>query len=117
LSEHHVKLFPTLFEGLGKAAVEAMACGLAPVTTTAPGPTEFVRDGHNGLLVPPRDADALEGALERLVVDRALLGRLRRAAYETAQEFSWEHIARTRLGLYEERLRERCGAAAPAAAR
>ena len=117
LAEHHIKLFPTLFEGFGKAAVEAMACGLAPVTTTAPGPTEFVRDEENGLLVPPRDAGALEEALERLVADPALLGRLRARAYETAQGFSWEHIARTRLSLYESRLSTRRGAAAATAAR
>jgi glycosyltransferase involved in cell wall biosynthesis len=104
LEDHHIKLFPTLFEGFGKTVVEAMACGLAPVTTTVPGPTEFVSNGENGLLVPPRDAKALEQALERLVADRALLGRLRQAAYETAQEFSWEHIARTRLALYRRAL-------------
>lgn len=34
---------------------EAMACGLAPVTTTTPGLMEVVRDGDNGILVPPRD--------------------------------------------------------------
>jgi glycosyltransferase involved in cell wall biosynthesis len=100
LEDHHINLFPTLFEGFGKTLIEAMACGLAPVTTSVPGPTEFVSDGENGLLVPPRDTAALERALERLVADRALLGRLRLAAWETAQEFSWERIARTRLELY-----------------
>jgi glycosyltransferase involved in cell wall biosynthesis len=110
LEGHHINLFPTLFEGFGKTLIEAMACGLAPVTTTVPGPTEFVSDGENGLLVPPRDAAALERALERLVADRALLGRLRLAAWETAQDFSWERIARTRLGLYRTALngRSRC---------
>ena len=117
LADHHIKFFPTLFEGFGKAAVETMACGLAPVTTTAPGPTEFVTHEHNGLLVPPRDAAALEGALERLVGDRALLGTLRRRAYESAQEFRWDGIARRRLGLYEARLSERRAAPSPSLAR
>lgn len=116
LAGHQIKLFPTLFEGFGKAALEAMACGLAPVTTTAPGPTEFVRDEDNGLLVPPRDAPALESALERLLADRGLLARLRERAYESAQEFSWGHIARRRLGLYEQRLRERRAEPSPSLA-
>jgi glycosyltransferase involved in cell wall biosynthesis len=55
LRGHHIKLFPTLSDGFGLALIEAMACGLAPVTTTTPGPMEVVRDGDNGILVPPRD--------------------------------------------------------------
>jgi glycosyltransferase involved in cell wall biosynthesis len=81
-----------------------MACGLAPVTTTTPGPMEIVRDGVNGLLVPPRDSEALANALDRLIEEPALLERLRSGAHETAQRYTWERIGDETLQLYRERL-------------
>lgn len=102
LSDHQIKLLPTTFEGFSVSLVEAMACGLAPVTTTTPGPMEIVRDGVNGLLVPPRDSESLARALERLIEDRALLDRLRRGARETAQSYTWDRIAKDTLALYRE---------------
>ncbi len=86
---------------------DASACGLAPVTTTTQGPMEIVPDGHNGILVPPRDSQAIEQALERLILDRPYLEQLRRNAYATAQHYSWERIARNNLAFYEEALSQR----------
>jgi glycosyltransferase involved in cell wall biosynthesis len=102
LQEHHIKLFPTLSEGFSVGLVEAMACGLVPVTTTTPGPIEIVSDTVNGLLIPPRDSRAIVAALERLIGDRAYLDKLRHQAYETAQNYSWSRIANTTLALYTE---------------
>jgi glycosyltransferase involved in cell wall biosynthesis len=104
LRGHHIKLFPTLSEGFSLALTETMACGLAPVTTTTPGPMEIVRDEHNGILVPPRSSHAIKQALERLIADRPYLERLRRNAYATAQRYSWARIARDNLAFYEEAL-------------
>jgi glycosyltransferase involved in cell wall biosynthesis len=101
LRGHHIKLFPTLSDGFGLALIEAMACGLAPVTTTTPGPMEVVRDGDNGIVVPPRDTLAIDQALERLITDPPYLQKLRRNAYATAQKYSWHRIARDNLTLYE----------------
>jgi glycosyltransferase involved in cell wall biosynthesis len=102
LQGHHIKLFPTLSEGFSLALPEAMACGLVPVTTATPGPMEIVRDGNNGILVAPRDTAAIVQALERLIGDRSYLEQLRRKAYETAQNYSWQKIAATTLSLYEQ---------------
>jgi glycosyltransferase involved in cell wall biosynthesis len=102
LQGHHIKLFPTLSEGFSLALPEAMACGLAPVTTATPGPMEIVQGETNGILVAPRDTEAIVQALERLICDRSYLDRLRRRAYETAQNYSWQKIAATTLTLYEE---------------
>ncbi|MGL5061829.1 MAG: glycosyltransferase family 4 protein [Microcoleus sp.] len=107
LRGHHIKLFPTLSEGFSVALMDAIACGLAPVTTTTPGPMEVVRDGDNGILVPPRDSEAIEQALERLIVDRSYLEKLRRHAYATAQNYSWQRIARDNLTLYEAALSDK----------
>jgi glycosyltransferase involved in cell wall biosynthesis len=102
LQGHHIKLFPTLSEGFSLALPEAMACGLAPVTTATPGPMEIVRDRTNGILVAPRDTEAIVQALEQLIGDRSYLDRLRLSAYETAQNYSWQKIAATTLTIYEQ---------------
>lgn len=101
LKGHHIKLFPTISEGFGVALVEAMACGLAPITTATPGPLEIVRDQHDALVIPCRDSQAIEHSLERLITDRPYLERLRRNAYQTAQSYSWSRIAQQNLALYD----------------
>ncbi|QZZ20061.1 glycosyltransferase family 4 protein [Leptothermofonsia sichuanensis E412] len=102
LKGHHIKLLPTIAEGFGVAIIEAMACGLAPITTATPGPLEIVRDGQNGIVVPCRDSAAIKQALEQLLTQRSCLERLRRNAYETAQTYSWSCIARHNLFLYDQ---------------
>lgn len=107
LAGHHIKLFPTVSEAFGKALVESMACGLAPVTTSVAGPMEIVTPDHDALVVSPRDSDTLENALERLILDRDLLHRLRKNAYSTAQGYSWKAIAAARLKTYEQTLQRK----------
>jgi glycosyltransferase involved in cell wall biosynthesis len=69
-------LHPSLSEGLPNVVLEAMACGLPVVVTDVGGVREAVRDGVEGLLVPPRDPQAAAAALVRLWRDPALRGRL-----------------------------------------
>ncbi|BDM81685.1 glycosyltransferase family 4 protein [Acaryochloris marina] len=102
-----IKLFPTLSEGFGKVLIEAMACGLAPVTTPTPGPSDIVQDGHDALLVPVRDSRAIVESLERLIQNRAELARLQQNAYQTAQSYSWSTIAQQRLAAYEAAINKR----------
>lgn len=67
-------------EGLPVSIVEALACGLPVIATPVTGIPEVVRDGHNGLIVPPADAARLAEAIERLIRDPRLYRRLREAA-------------------------------------
>ncbi len=106
LQGHQIKLFPSLAEGFGIVLLEAMACGLAPIATAIDGPKEIVSDGEDGILIPPRDSQAIEQALERLISDRAYLAELRRHAYATAQNYSWASVAQQQLSLYEKALEE-----------
>jgi len=101
LKGHQIKLFPTISEGFGIALIEAMACGLAPITTNTPGPMEIVHDGHDALVIPCRDTDAIMQALERFLNDRPYLEQIRRNAYQTAQRYSWSRIAQDNLAFYE----------------
>ena len=107
LQGHHIKLFPPLSEGFGKALVEAMACGLAPVTTATGGPLDIVSDCQDGLIIPLRDSKAIEQALEKLIIDRYKLNKLRQNAYNTAQNYSWQRMATDRISFYEEALKQK----------
>jgi glycosyltransferase involved in cell wall biosynthesis len=109
LSGHAAILSASLTEGFPLGPLEAMACGLIPVCSDIPGPTRYVRDGENGLLVPEADADATAQALQRLIDDPVLAGKLRTAAWETAQGYGWPRIGRETLAFYEEALARRGG--------
>ena len=74
-------------EPFGQVVLEAMAAGRAVVASAAGGPAEFVRDGHDGLLTPPGDVDALADALLRLAGEPALRRRLGDAARRSAARF------------------------------
>jgi glycosyltransferase involved in cell wall biosynthesis len=67
-------------EGMPRALLEAAASARAVIVTDVPGCRHFVRDGIEGLIVPPGDAIALANALERLVNDEDLRARLGSAA-------------------------------------
>lgn len=78
----------SVFEGFGNVVVEAMACGAPVVATDCPhGPAEIIRDGVNGILVPPRDEPALADAVVRVLQDPVLAERLGRAGRARAQDF------------------------------
>jgi glycosyltransferase involved in cell wall biosynthesis len=72
--------FPSVEEGLGSSLFDAMAAGAPIVASRAGGIPEIVRDGETGLLVPPRDPDALARAVVRVLDDRALAEGLAEAA-------------------------------------
>ncbi len=107
LRDHHIKLFPPLSEGFGMALIEAMACGLAPVATATGGPLDIISDHHDGLLIPLRDSQAIEQALEKLINDCAELNKLRQNAHNTAQKYSWQSIAKRNISLYEQALKRK----------
>lgn len=100
LKGHQIKLFPTLSEGFSLSLIEAMACGLAPISTAHPAALETLRDGYDAIIVPLRDRASLELALQKAIEDRNYLESLRFNARATAQKYSWNSIARQSLDMY-----------------
>ncbi|MBA2466607.1 MAG: glycosyltransferase family 4 protein [Sphingomonas sp.] len=86
IAAHSVYVLPSYREGTPRSVLEAMAVGRAIITTDAPGCRETVADGRNGLLVPPRDADALFEAMSRLCCDMPLVHAMGRASRRLASE-------------------------------
>ena len=93
-------------EGLPRTLLEAAASGRALLTTDVPGCRTLVRDGVEGLVVPPDDAPALAAALVRLARDPALVAALGAAARRRVVEdgFSEDAVAQAVAGLYRELL-------------
>jgi glycosyltransferase involved in cell wall biosynthesis len=99
----HIVCLPSYREGLPKVLLEAAACGRPLVATDAPGCREIVHHGENGLLVPPRDAQALAQAIEKLIGDKSVRQAMGKRAREIVlKEFSSELVARETLGVYRE---------------
>ena len=72
--------------------VEAMACGLCVVSTRAGGLADLVRDGETGLLVSDREPAALAEAVQRILSEPGLAGRLSTAGRAEAERFDWKRI-------------------------
>jgi glycosyltransferase involved in cell wall biosynthesis len=90
--------YPSHEEGFGLPALEALACG-APLVTSAESPmAEFA--GPAALLVPAGNAGALAWALNRLLTDTELTGRLREEGPKAAAAHTWEGSARLHLDAY-----------------
>jgi glycosyltransferase involved in cell wall biosynthesis len=90
-----VLLVPSWREAFGRIAAEAMAMGVPVVATDVGGPAEIVRDGVDGLLLPPREPARWADAVERLLADPALRQQMGASGRERAHaEFGAErHVA------------------------
>jgi glycosyltransferase involved in cell wall biosynthesis len=106
LARWQVFVFPTLEEGFGIAALEAMAAGLPVVASRVGGLPELVEDGVTGRLVPAGDERALAACLTDLLADPAARSALGRAGQARAQAlFSIERMVAEVEALYERLLR------------
>jgi glycosyltransferase involved in cell wall biosynthesis len=91
-------VFPSLYEGFGLPAAEAIACGAPTIASRSSSLVEVVR--FEEALFDPRDATDLRAHIERVLTDNALRGRL--AAAELDERHTWPNVATRVLDVYGE---------------
>jgi glycosyltransferase involved in cell wall biosynthesis len=100
-----VAVVPSLYEGFGLPAGEAMACGVPVVSTTGGALPEVV--GNAGILVPPGNEQALAAAIRDLLGDRSKADALGQKGYRRIQEhFTWKKAAQKTVNAYQEVIRD-----------
>ena len=93
---------PATMEGLGVALLQASSAGVPLVASAAGGITEVVRDGVNGLLVPPADVPALHEAIASLLADKDRREQMGRAGMVLmASEYSADTMVEQHIALYQ----------------
>lgn len=98
-------VMPSLSEGLGVAALEAMAAGKAVIATKVGGLAESVLDGVTGILVPPQDPTALAHAIAKLVRAPSLAGEMgTQGQQRVMQHFTLAQMAQHNESFYYELL-------------
>ena len=93
-------VYPSLFEGFGLPALEAMACGAPVIASNRAAIPEVV--GNGALSVDPESVEALAQGMKRILTDRGLSMDLSRRGLARSREFSWEETARRTLAVYRE---------------
>jgi len=99
-------VLPSLNEGMGRVLVEAMATGLPIVASSVGGIPDLVKDGENGLLVPPADAGALKRAISDLLSDKAKRKRMGETGKRMCRPYSVEAMVEKIDNLYSRLLGE-----------
>ena len=96
---------PSLVEpGLPRALFEAMARGLAIITTDVGGIPTIIKNGFNGLLVKPGDVNQIKTALQKILVNNSLKQTLISNGHQTAKEVSFEKEAFRMLDIIKSHL-------------
>jgi glycosyltransferase involved in cell wall biosynthesis len=103
-----VAVLSSTAEGLPNAVLEYLAAGLPTIATSVGGSLEIIGDGVTGLLVPPRDEQALGCAIVRLLEDQNLAATLARAGRQHVEEtFGFDRLLANMTGLYTELMAQR----------
>ena len=89
-------------ESFGMVLTEAFAAGTPVVASNIPGYRDVVRDGVDGVLVPPGDAQALAEVLRDLHEEPARRAEMARAATEDVKRFAWPRVAHDVMTAYED---------------
>ncbi len=93
-------VFPSLHEGFGFPAVEAMTAGAPVIASNTSSLGEIV--GENGLLVDPQDISAIAAAMSRISDDEPLRQELIHRGYQRAKRFTWESAAKQAMSAFRE---------------
>lgn len=111
ISEHyqkaHVFILPSLYEGMPKVVLEAMACGCPIIVSDIPGCKELVKEGRNGFLVPIMRPDLLVKAILALHKNPNLCISMEKESRKIVEdEYTWDAVARRVEQCYQSILRK-----------
>ena len=93
---------PSLYEGFGITVLEAMACGTPVIASNVTSLPEVV--GHAGIMVPPKDVEAIAKATLTLKTCPDEVARLSRLGLQRVQAFTWQNAAEIVANVYEKAL-------------
>ncbi len=100
-------VFPSYREGFPNTVIEAGAMGLPCIVTDINGSREIIREGENGLIIPPRDEEALYSAMLRMMTDtkerQRMAGNARRMI---AERYEQGYVRQCLLDYYEQILKD-----------
>ena len=94
-------LFPSVKEGWGLVAMEALSVGLPLIATDIPVFREYLVDGETAILVPPGDHASLAAAMQKLIENQGVRDRLAAAGHLMVQRFTWAQTAADHRRIYD----------------
>src|SRR5436309_1145750 len=95
-------VLPSLFEPFGIVLLEAMAAGLPIIASRVGGIPDVIEDGRTGILVEPRNVQALADAIDSLVADPSLRMKMGAEGRAQAAKYSWDRLVPRIRSVYEE---------------
>jgi glycosyltransferase involved in cell wall biosynthesis len=107
LKSTDIMVLPSTDEAFGIAYIEAMACGSPVIGCEGEGPSDFIKDGETGYLVPPDDPTTIADILQELSEDQNKLDQMGDAARKYVLEnLTWEENARRNKEIYEQAIEQ-----------
>jgi glycosyltransferase involved in cell wall biosynthesis len=91
-SSADIFVFSSHIEGFGLPPLEAMACGTPVVTTDCLGVRDYIKNGENAIMVPPKKPYELARGIKQLLNNQSLLELFKKNGLKTAQEFTWDIV-------------------------